>query len=574
MIRLAKASTLVLCLIAPALTAAQQNAADLAMLRQQIEALSARVEALEEERGEVRTPFAVVDEAGAEILRVSVVDGQPHLELGREGATVFSAGIAADTRAAKLTVGSEQGARLEFALGDRGVGAALAIVDQAGVERINLEATGQASQIGIADQSAFEVFSVGVEGAEKPKLVLGSDPGTRIEAGIEGDDDTFLKFIDRGGAERALLSAEAEIVRIVLGEDSGARLQAGVTDDGGGSFLSLIDESNAERAFMMGSTEATVVALADATNEEVFSARLVEDQPRVVIGREGKSRLQAGVTTEGSGSFMSLIDTSDVERLHLTGDGEKTEMVIAGGDSEEQIALRLESRVPRLIMGKADGARLQAGVTEGGGGSFVSLIDIGNNERVAMTARGNAALLELVDPNLHATLGSVDQGGQKAGLYLGRDEQDLVALRLTETGGTVRVADPQGNVVAGLLVDAARGGRVVAAGAGGGTTLAALSGGPEGGQVSVFDKAGDVRAYLEAHASGDVAVLDDTGMILMTTGETAPRLALSDAAGTIMVRLGMSTDGVGVVNAGPAGNGVAATLGSQFEAASSIQGKK
>jgi hypothetical protein len=52
------------------------------------------------------------------------------------------------------------------------------------------------------------------------------------------------------------------------------------------------------------------------------------------------------------------------------------------------------------------------------------------------------------------------------------------------------------------------------------------------------------------------------------------QLILADEAGTIMVRAGTSTKGVGILKMGPNGNGVAALLGNAGMAASEIQGKK
>jgi hypothetical protein len=458
---------------------------DLAALQRELADLRQRVQTLEERPATFKAPFIVTDGQDREILRVA---------------------IAGDTKQAKLVLGSESAARFEAGVADGGIGSFVTLIDQAGVERTSIAANANGTTIGLTSAQGFEIFKAGVE-AEEIKLTLGTEPGARLEAGVEkGGDGSFLKLTDKANTEQVAATA-TDTPRLVVGAEEGARLQAGVLEGQTGAFMSLIDKANAEGAFIVADAESTAIALADDQNEEFFSVRFVGQQPRLTVG-------------------------------------------------------------------KPEGARLQAGLTTGDDGSYLSLIDGGGEERASITARATQTQLSLNDNFMQADLGSSDETGKRAGMFLGKDDIVLASLRSDPAeGGTVTVMNPKGEAVAGLLADD-EGGEFHVAGPNGGVSQALIGGTSQGGLLALYDSAGNPRVHMEAAKQATFAIEAETGAVTMTTGETAPRLEVGDSTGMALVQLGITKGGVGMVLTGPGGNGPAGTLGAGLQAASSIQGRK
>jgi hypothetical protein len=217
---------------------------------------------------------------------------------------------------------------------------------------------------------------------------------------------------------------------------------------------------------------------------------------------------------------------------------------------------------------------LSAGVVTTGDGSYLSLIDSSDIERASITARATQTQLSLLDNNMQLDLGSRSEADDKAGVFLGKSDVPMAYMRLDQAeGGTVRIANLKGTIVAGLLTHA-DGGRVVVTGAGGGMIQGSLTGTNTGGNIFLYDKAGEQRVNLASSDKGEMHLRSPRGAIVATTGETAPSIKISDSSEAVLVGIGVSTSGVGLVSTGPGGNGPAGTLGAGLEAASSIQGKR
>lgn len=502
---------------------------DLAALEQQLARLQERVAALEEGAADVRAPFVVRDEQNREIFRVAVKDGQPELVLGEERAPLLAVAIAGETRNPRLTIGKESGARFEAGIADGGNGAYVTLIDQAGVERTSIKADGQATAIGLTNAQGFEILKAGVEN-EETKLTLGTEPG--------------------------------------------ARLEAEVADGGEGVSVTLTDKANTERVVISSAGDDAPLTVSDEQAAAFFTVKQEQEQARMILGHEDGARLRAGVTEGGGGSFVSLIDKANTEGAFVVAEADSTVIALAGDKSEEFFSVRLEAQQPRLTVGKADAARLQAGVTKDGDGSFLSLIDGGNEERAWIMGEPDRAHLGLSDKFVQVDLGTTDDAGKRLGLFLGKDDRTLASLRASaEDGGWVTVMNAKGEAVAGLLADT-EGGELHVAGPNGGVTQAMIGGTSQGGLMYLYEDSGKPRINLEATKVGTFSVQGDAGIIMLTSGNTAPRLELADRAGTPMVQLGITTGGEGIVRTGPGGNGPAGVLGAGLKPASSIQGKK
>ena len=59
----------------------------------------------------------------------------------------------------------------------------------------------------------------------------------------------------------------------------------------------------------------------------------------------------------------------------------------------------------------------------------------------------------------------------------------------------------------------------------------------------------------------------------MSSGEVTPSMDISDAAGTVLVKAFVTKSGLGGIEVGPAGNGIAGTL-TGGKAASALLGRK
>jgi hypothetical protein len=250
--------------------------------------------------------------------------------------------------------------------------------------------------------------------------------------------------------------------------------------------------------------------------------------------------------------------------------GSRTGLFLRKQDADFFSVGLLQQRA-RLVLGAPDGARLQAGVLTTNDGSYVSLIDQSDTERAVMSASGSKTLLTLEDNNMQVDLGSYES--DRYGLYLSKDGAVRANLRFSpDGGGAVNVANTTGKLVAGII-GSEEGGRMVVTGPQGGVTLASLAGDPEGGRLALYDPEGNPLVDGAATKTGHLQVTSSNGGIVMTTGESAPRLEVSDGAGTVLIQAGVTTDGVGIVRTGPGGNGPAGVLGAGLKAASSIQGK-
>ena len=81
------------------------------------------------------------------------------------------------------------------------------------------------------------------------------------------------------------------------------------------------------------------------------------------------------------------------------------------------------------------------------------------------------------------------------------------------------------------------------------------------------------RVQLSASDTGSLDLYGDNGSFTATSGKAAPSLQLANASDVPVVEAYITTGGVGAVRVGPAGNGVAGTIGGGMQAASALVGK-
>lgn len=130
----------------------------------------------------------------------------------------------------------------------------------------------------------------------------------------------------------------------------------------------------------------------------------------------------------------------------------------------------------------------------------------------------------------------------------------------------------------GLTSDA-NGGRVLVVDSKTGFNTVTLSTSPEGGMIRAYaPEGGSTRASLIADGkSGSVSVFNNNGVAagVIEAGQAGSgRLVLANAAGDIVVEAGVLPKGIGIVRAGPGGDGPAGVVGGTVRPASSIQGRK
>jgi hypothetical protein len=158
------------------------------------------------------------------------------------------------------------------------------------------------------------------------------------------------------------------------------------------------------------------------------------------------------------------------------------------------------------------------------------------------------------------------------------DASDKVLLRVDRSARTgfarLTVGDSTGSAAA--LVAATEGGALQLVDATSQVRLTAIASKTRTG-VTMFLRAGkafmggndDGLPTFQARNLGEMPVAELRAMVAQNG-----QLILTDEAGTVMVRAGTSTKGVGIVKMGPNGNGPAALLGNAGMAASEIEGKK
>jgi hypothetical protein len=244
------------------------------------------------------------------------------------------------------------------------------------------------------------------------------------------------------------------------------------------------------------------------------------------------------------------------------------------GDGEESITVR----APFVVHDKD-------------GHTIFRIDTIGDGRPIAVVGNALGASTVIgIDPLGHSSI-RLFSASRSAGVILGsRDDggelklwnnarKDAVTLSVDKSGaGRVKVHNSTGQAVTGLTSDAS-GGRVLVVDGKSGRNAVTLSTSAEGGLVNVYaPDGGSPRASMVADGkSGSLNVFNNNGVAagVIEAGKAGSgRLVLANAVGDIVVEAGVLPKGIGIVRAGPGGDGPAAVVGGTVRPASSIQGRK
>lgn len=276
------------------------------------------------------------------------------------------------------------------------------------------------------------------------------------------------------------------------------------------------------------------VEIFDAGGQKIAVFSSDEAGGRLAVGGADKGYVLLGNGSNGGG----IVQVHGVNRKRSVVLGSPaTEsghglFVMDNAGTRAQATLKMDAEQPRLIIGTADSGGIGATVGEAGAG--------------LLTVRE-------ADGNIGVAAGK--SNSFRMGVYaLGENGSSGVSLYSDKLGGNVRVHNPKGAAVGGLFSEEEGGGLVLTAPEGG-DSIVDLGVRDSGGSVRVFSVGGSTtRAALEAS--------QNTGGVTAYASDGQPAITLTSRpggsgylqilqGGTTMVEAGVSTDGVGVVRAGP-----------------------
>lgn len=542
--------------------------------------------------------FLTFDSTGTALATISNAENMPLTLYDSKGTACFSVGPESDGGSVRMTIGDPAGPRLQAGVTENNTGSYMSLLDQSGTERASVIASGDGIGFSLFDAAGAEVFSADLNGGT-PNLRVGDAAGPRLQAGVpSGGAGSYLNLIGNGEAKRVALSASAtgapltlfdtqatqifainvddRYPEMLLGDTTAARLRAGVSATGDGAFLSLSDKSNVERVILSTLEGESAISVLNSEPLEYFGVKLNDDKPTMVLGNVTGASITAGETSSGDGMFLNINDAKTALRVAFMAQELEAPLVLLDPQSEPIFVVDYQQEAPTLTVGKPDAARLQTGPLADGSGSYWSLYDSGNTERGSVTAAEKSTQMQLNDTHMTADLGS-DLKSDKAGLFLSGDELNYASIRFSkELGGSIRLGDKSGVQAVGIGAgDDKQGGNIGLSGPGGGSVIASLWGGPDGGILSLYEESsGSARVQLNASKTGDFNLYGEGGAFTASSGENTPTMQISDAGGTVLVEAYVTRAGLGAVAVGPAGNGVAGTIGMGMKAASALLGKK
>jgi hypothetical protein len=285
--------------------------------------------------------------------------------------------------------------------------------------------------------------------------------------------------------------------------------------------------------------EARVAALERDINSDdpltVTAPFVVVDKQRKPILRvDGDAREGVDLTLGGAGSATIFLNTSPhVAALAVTGDG-LPDVRLVSSTSDAGVEVLKAGGSGNLNSSQAYRIAFLGQTDDAEDATSVVMVNNPTGEPVAaLSAKAAGGHLQVADA------GATFTGAE---LSVGAD------------GGRLRVFDKAGTAVGGVF-GSAKGGGIALTGPGGGFSAVSLGVNKAGGTVRVFAASGGpARAALEADAAtGGVTAYDQQGnpaaILASVTGGSGILQLLN--GGVTMVEAGTSTDGVGLVQAGP-----------------------
>jgi hypothetical protein len=240
----------------------------------------------------------------------------------------------------------------------------------------------------------------------------------------------------------------------------------------------------------------------------------------LTLGGSGRARVALNTASKGGAISVAAAGQPEVRLLSTDSDA-GVEVLKAGGAGN----LNSSQQFRIAFLGQTDDADDAT--------SIVTVNNAAGDPVAALSARPTGGQVQVADPAATFT---------------------VAELSVNAEGGRLRVFDKAGAAVGGIF-GGAKGGGVALTGPGGGYSAVSLGVNKAGGAVRVFAATGGpARAALEADAAtGGVTAYDQQGnpaaiLASVTSGSGILQLV---SGGVTMVEAGTSTDGVGLVQAGP-----------------------
>ena len=611
--------------------------AELAALRQDLEALKAEVKRMNDQRGTIKAPFTVVNDADEPIFRMGInSSGQTRAAIGKAGGAVVVIGIN------------------EF--GGPGVN----LVDSTGKTRAALRGSEEGGQLLIDATDVNVRLGSGGDSSGKPGLFISKDKSAYIEMAV-ADTGGSIRTFDPTGKPIVAIGASKETPLAIndsagkpflsadIAADGTGRLSVGDKDKDhaaigiaqGAAFMSLYGQSGNARVELNASDDFGV-RLWDADKNAYFVVTNPK-QPTVSIGPADKSQVILGMRESGAGSYIRLtdsegktrttlesdpkrgfemfdsagteqfavgeLDASSSMRLRL-GDPAKQHVYLGMTDGPDQATVQLcdpsgkirtemnssddngirlfdanqkayftigDVQVPTAWIGYKDEANVRLGVLPSGEGATMIMFDKGGTSRGYIIATEKSTQLNLNDKDMRVDLGRDITTEGFAGLTIGKDNKNFAIIHGTpDKGGSVLTANAAGKFVARVGTHPVGvGGELSVAGPDGGEPLIDFWADIEGTKMVMRDKSARPRVSISAlDDDTTLRVLCADGASIALDAAERTMIEMTNAGDEAVIQIFENTNGLGVVRAGPKDSGVASMLGNQGVAASALLGKK
>ena len=474
-------------------------ASELAALRQELDALKVEVKRMNDEKGTIKAPFKVVNDANERIFEVGLnSNGDLRSVTGKKGGAVVVIGI-----------------------NDLG-GPSVNLVDSGGKTRASLRGSDAGGQLLIdADDVNVRLGSGGGGGgfiSSSPGLIISKDKSSYLEMAVKDAGGTITTF-DPTGKPIVAIGASKETPLAINDSAGNAFFSAGIEADGmgrltvgnkdkdhtaigiaqGAAFMSLYGPSGNSRVELNASDDFGV-RLWDADKNAYFVVNNPKE-PTVSIGASEKAQVILGVRKSSEGSVILLtdndgktrtalhsnpktslqlhdaagieqfavgeLDASSSMRLQL-GDPAKQHVYLGMTDGPDQATLQLsdtggklraelssadknafrltdvndreyfsvgDPKVPTAWIGYDDEAHVRLGVLPSGEGATMIMFDKGGTSRGHIIATEKSTTMNLNDKDMRVDLGRDITTEGFAGLILGKDAKDYARLHMSAEKG-------------------------------------------------------------------------------------------------------------------------------------------
>ncbi|MDO8360222.1 MAG: hypothetical protein Q7T08_09290, partial [Devosia sp.] len=368
------------------------------------------------------------------------------------------------------------------------------------VQRMDEEHSRIRAPLVVTGPDGSEIFTVGVDSAGRARATVGVPGGSHLILGIN-DQGSGISLKDSSGTTRAQIGAGSEQAFVWV-EDGVAKSLLGTgTADGSGSGLTVTkgdirqislvaDKSGgAMKTFDVAGTpiaeisaaEDTPLLLYDLAGKPFFSVGLPQTGKRLLtLGDPSSTRAEMGITTDGSGAFLAMVDKAGISRATMTIDEEEPAFSAADSSGKDifSVGPKGQGGPVQLTVGDADAAAAMLGVFAGGSGSFVSMQDKSGAQRAAMTADAGEEpiLLRNADTAKVFSVGPANGEGGPMRLVIGEEEKGHASMGIVGADG--------------------------------------------GALVSLFDSAGALRATVNSDKSGSIMLTDADANATFYVGES------------------------------------------------------